>query len=229
MTLGQHDAPLSLRVAVIDYDAGNLLSVTKALALVGAEPYLASDADSLLAADAVVLPGVGAAGDSMRALRERDLLDPIRQSVAAGRAFLGVCLGLQLLFDGSDENGGIECLGLLRGGCHRFPGSVKVPHMGWNEVRFRSDHPIAEGIRAGSQFYFVHSYYVDPNDANIVVGETDYGLTFPSVVADGNIIGVQFHPEKSADNGIQLYRNFVRFADSLRFTAPSPRSLMADV
>ena len=157
-------APLDLRVAVIDYDAGNLLSVTKALAAVGVQAFLASDAISVLSGDAVILPGVGAAGDAMRALRERDLVEPIRAAVASGKAFMGVCLGQQLLFDSSDEDGGVDCLGLLAGGCHRFQGKLKVPHMGWNNVVFEYQHPLVADIPQGAQFYFVHSYYVEPKD-----------------------------------------------------------------
>ncbi|MFN0071000.1 MAG: imidazole glycerol phosphate synthase subunit HisH [Chloroflexota bacterium] len=216
----QETSPLSLRVAVVDYDAGNLLSVTRALAAVGVEAFLAPDAASVLSGDAVILPGVGAAGDAMRALRERKLVEPIHAAVASGRAFMGVCLGQQLLFDSSDEDGGVACLGLLPGGCHKFPAGRKVPHMGWNNVTFRYDHPLVTGIPDGAQFYFVHSYYVQPRDDATVLGTTDYSVTFSSIVAHENVLGVQFHPEKSSTNGLQLYRNFAAFADSLRFNAP---------
>lgn len=223
------DSPLSLRVAVVDYDAGNLLSVTKALAFVGVDAFLAHDAAGLLSGDAVILPGVGAAGDAMRALRERKLVEPIRAAVATGRAFMGVCLGQQLLFESSDEDGGVECLGLLQGGCHRFPPGLKVPHMGWNGVEFQFAHPLVEGIPQGAQFYFVHSYYVDPSESGVALGMTDYGIRFPAIVARDNVLGVQFHPEKSSDNGLQLYRNFATFADSLRFTAPPAPSIGRNV
>jgi glutamine amidotransferase len=229
MTFAENDTPLSMRIAVVDYDAGNLLSVTKALAAVGLDAYLASTPVEILAGDAVILPGVGAAGDAMRALRERGLVEPIHQAVRAGRAFLGVCLGLQLLFDSSDEDGGTECLGLLPGGCTRFPPGLKVPHMGWNGVDFKYRHPLVEGIESVSQFYFVHSYYVSPTDPGVTLGETDYGVKFTAMVAHENVLGAQFHPEKSAGNGLQIYRNFGRFADSLRFNAPPLRSMSIDV
>jgi glutamine amidotransferase len=156
----------------------------------------------------------------MRALRERNLVEPIRAAAASGRAFMGVCLGQQLLFDSSDEDGGVDCLGLLAGGCHRFQGKLKVPHMGWNNVSFEYPHPLVADIPEGAQFYFVHSYYVEPRDTGIRLGVTDYGVEFASVVARDNIVGVQFHPEKSSTHGLQLYRNFAAFADSLRFNAP---------
>jgi imidazole glycerol-phosphate synthase subunit HisH len=221
--------PLGLRVAVVDYDAGNLLSVTKALAAVGVQAYLAPDAVSVLSGDAVILPGVGAAGDAMRALRERKLVEPIRAAVASGKAFMGVCLGQQLLFDSSDEDGGVECLGLLAGGCHRFVGDLKVPHMGWNNVEFQRQHPLIANIPQSAQFYFVHSYYVDPSDPGVALGLTDYAIRFSSIVEHDNVVGVQFHPEKSSTHGLQLYRNFAAFADSLRFSAPPVASVARDV
>jgi glutamine amidotransferase len=221
--------PLDLRIAVVDYDAGNLLSVTKALAAVGVQAYLAPDAVSVLSGDAVILPGVGAAGDAMRSLRERDLVEPLRAAVASGKAFMGVCLGQQLLFDSSDEDGGVECLGLLKGECHRFTGALKVPHMGWNNVELQGRHPLVANIPQGAQFYFVHSYYVDPADSSVALGLTDYGIKFASIVAHANVLGVQFHPEKSSTHGLQLYRNFAAFADGLRFNAPPVVTAARDV
>jgi imidazole glycerol-phosphate synthase subunit HisH len=228
-TPANDSAPLDLRVAVVDYDAGNLLSVTKALAAVGVQGYLAPDAVSVLSGDAVILPGVGAAGDAMRALRERKLVEPIRAAAASGKAFMGVCLGQQLLFDSSDEDGGVECLGLLAGSCHRFIGNLKIPHMGWNNVQFQREHPLVANIPQDSQFYFVHSYYVDPDDPRVALGLTDYGAQFSSIVERDNVVGVQFHPEKSSTHGLQLYRNFAAFADSLRFNAPPVASVAGDV
>jgi len=196
-------------VAVIDYQAGNVRSVEKALERFGAKSLLTSDAGEIASSDGVLFPGQGACDSSMRQLKSRGLVDPIRLSIERGKPFLGVCLGLQLLLDESDE--GVEpCLGVIRGRVRRFPSGGKVPHMGWNDVRLRLDHPIFEGVpRQGAHFYFVHSYYADPEDDGIIAGTTTYGLDFCSAVAWDNVAAVQFHPEKSGPTGLRLYRNFV--------------------
>jgi glutamine amidotransferase len=155
------------------------------------------------------VPGVGAAADTMRNLRERGLVEPIRRYIAVGRPFLGVCMGLQALFTVSEEGGEHECLGVVPGRVRRLPAGLKVPHMGWNRVRQRRPHPVFDGIPDEAYFYFVHSYYPDPEDGSVVVGETDYGVTFASVVAADSLVATQFHPEKSGEVGLRFYQNFL--------------------
>ncbi len=203
----------SVRVAIVDYRAGNLRSVAKALEAVGAEPLVTSDAGDIKRSDALVFPGQGANDSSMRALRERGLVDPITQFIEADRPFLGVCLGLQLLMDASDE-GTEPGLGVIPGRTRRLPAGQKIPHMGWNSVTIKGDHEVLSGVAAGSHFYFVHSYYADPNDAAVVAGTTEYGVEFTSAVARRALVAVQFHPEKSGEMGLDLYRRFVDFARS---------------
>lgn len=194
-------------IAVLDYGAGNLRSVAKALEAVGAHPVVTSDADALARASGLVVPGQGSAVDAMRNLERLGLVEPLVAFVRSGRPFLGVCLGEQIIFESSEE-GNQACLGLLTGTCRRLPGGQKVPHMGWNSVDFRVDHPLLDGIPSGSFFYFVHSYYVDPADPAQVVGETDYGVRFASIVGRDNVFATQFHPEKSSELGLRIYRNF---------------------
>ncbi len=197
-------------LVVVDYDAGNLRSVERALAHAELEPVVTADPADLARADGVVLPGVGAASDTMAKLRERGLVDPLRAFVASGRPFLGVCMGLQALLDSSEEGGGQECLGLLPGEVRHFGfDDLKVPHMGWNQVEWVREHPITAGIPSGSYFYFVHSFYPAPTDPDLALAQTTYGLTFPSVLARNNIVATQFHPEKSGTAGLALYANFV--------------------
>ncbi len=148
----------------------------------------------------------------MANLRKHELIEPIREYIDSGRPFLGVCMGQQALFDVSEEGGEHECLGVLSGRVVRLPDGLKVPHMGWNRVHIARQHPIFEGIDDGSYFYFVHSYFPRPDDPDVVVGETDYGIRFASVVARGNVVATQFHPEKSGENGLKLYGNFLRVA-----------------
>ncbi|HET7738456.1 MAG TPA: imidazole glycerol phosphate synthase subunit HisH [Tepidiformaceae bacterium] len=200
-------------IVVIDYDAGNLRSVERALAHVGADPYVTSDPGALAHAAGVVVPGVGAASDTMSNLESRGLVGPLREYIASGRPFLGVCMGLQALFDTSEEGDGQECLGIIPGSVRHFRlEGLKVPHMGWNTVTWLREHPITEGIPSGSYFYFVHSFYPSPTDPGVALGETEYGRTFPSVVARDNLVATQFHPEKSGDDGLRLYKNFVTWA-----------------
>lgn len=200
-------------IAILDYGAGNLRSVAKAIEVAGARPEVTSDPRVLARADGLVVPGQGSAVDAMRNLERLGLVEPLRRYAASGRPFLGVCLGEQIIFDSSDE-GDQPCLGLLPGTCRRLPGgrpgSEKVPQMGWNSVRFRRHHPLLDGIPNDTYFYFVHSYYVDPLEPEVVVGETDYGVTFASIVARDNVFATQFHPEKSAALGLRIYANFVR-------------------
>jgi imidazole glycerol-phosphate synthase subunit HisH len=197
-------------IAILDYGAGNLRSVAKALEAVGTAPSLTDDPRVVAEADGLVVPGQGSAVDAMRNLERLGLVEPLKRYVASGRPFLGVCLGEQIIFESSEEGSGVTCLGLIPGTVRRLPGGQKVPQIGWNTVRIRIPHPLLEGVPDESYFYFVHSYYVDPAHPADVVGETDYGVTFASVVARGNVFATQFHPEKSAGIGIRIYRNFAR-------------------
>jgi len=204
----------SLDVAIVDYDAGNTLSVTRALEKVGARVDLTPDPERVLAADAVVLPGVGAFGDCMRTLRERGMEEACGEAFRSGKPFLGVCVALQIIFETSEESPGVQGLGLLLGGVVRFGGDgLKVPHMGWNELSVVRDHPVLRGLD-GEAFYFVHSYYPEPDDTEDLIGETDYGTRFCSAAGRENLIAVQFHPEKSSRAGLKLYENFLAWARS---------------
>ena len=202
-------------IAIVDYQAGNLRSVQKALEKFGAGAVITSDAKDILSADAVVFPGQGANDSSMRQLKARRLVEPIKDVVASGKPFFGVCLGLQLLFEGSDE--GVEPgLGVLSGRVRRLPAGDKVPHMGWNQVEFRGEHPVWDGVSSGAYFYFVHSYYAEPEQDSVVAGTTTYGVEFCSAAAWDNVVAVQFHPEKSGATGLRLYQNFVRLTREVR-------------
>ena len=199
-------------IAVIDYRAGNLRSVLRALEKVGQKPVLINTPDELKRARAVVFPGQGASPAAMRVLEDRGLVAPLRQAILDGRPFLGICLGLQLLMDVSEE-GDTRCLGAVPGATRRLlPQGLKVPHMGWNQAHFTKPHPVFDGLPQDSNFYFVHSYYADPADPSIVAAVTSYGVTFCSAVAQGNMVATQFHPEKSGDLGLQIYANFARMA-----------------
>ncbi len=196
----------------MDYGAGNLRSVAKALAKLGYMAQVTNDPQVVAGAEAIILPGVGAAGDAMESLERLSLVGPLREAVTQDKPFFGVCLGLQILFDASEEGGWHQCLGLLPGTVRRLPPGLKVPHMGWNRVKQRGDHAIWNKVPDATYFYFVHSYYVEPEDSSIVIGETEYGSSFPSVVARGNLVGTQFHPEKSGDPGLWIYDNFCQMA-----------------
>jgi len=199
-------------IAIIDYGASNLSSVAKAVVKLGLKPVVTSSPEDVLAAQAVLLPGVGAAGDAIARLKARKLTNAIRTVVTEGRPFFGICLGYQVLFEKSEE-GDITCLGLLPGKVVRLREEVlKVPHMGWNQVRQRIGHPLFEGIPDCSDFYFVHSYYPDVADRSLVAGETEYGVNFCSLLVKGNLVASQFHPEKSGDVGLRMLRNFFAFA-----------------
>jgi glutamine amidotransferase len=201
-----------VKVVVVDYGAGNLHSVSRAVVNAGTRPLVTSNPSYLEDAEAVIVPGVGAAADTMSNLRQRGFVEPIREYIASGRPFLGVCMGQQALFDVSEEGGEHECLGILPGRVVRFANGLKVPHMGWNRVRIVKQHPIFEGVDDDSYFYFVHSYYPQPAEAAIVIGETEYGVTFASVIARDNIVATQFHPEKSGEAGLRMYANFLKIA-----------------
>ena len=196
-------------IAIVDYGAGNLRSVAKAVEKLGYSPEVTGDPQKVRNAKAVILPGVGASDSAMTALEERGLVEPLRAVIRDGVPFFGVCLGLQLLLESSEE-GSMPCLSVVPGRVKRFPNSVKTPHMGWNEVNFDRDHPVLEGVESGSYFYFVHSYYADPEDQSLVLGTTDYASPFCSVIARDNLVATQFHPEKSGGVGLRLYENFLR-------------------
>lgn len=200
---------VSPNVVIVDYGAGNLRSVARAVAHVGHGPKVTSDPRDVAGADALIVPGVGAAADTMRNLRACGMVEPVRDYIASGRPFFGVCMGQQALLSVSEEGGEHECLGVIPGRVKKLPGGQKVPHMGWNNVRQTRPHPIFEGIPDESYFYFLHSYYPEPADPAVVIGETEYGVTFASVLARDNIVATQFHPEKSGDMGLRMYRNFL--------------------
>ncbi len=205
-------------IAIIDYGAGNLRSVAKAIERLGYPAQVTHRPEHVQRAEVVILPGVGAAGDTMASLTRLELVEPIREAIAEGKPFLGVCVGLQVLLTGSEEGGWQECLGIIPGTVRRLPVGLKVPHMGWNQVRQRIAHPVFEDIPDEANFYFVHSYYADPEPQELVAGETDYGVTFCSVVARDNLVATQFHPEKSGTLGLKFYDNFCRWAGEI----PSP-------
>ncbi len=209
-------------IAVIDYGAGNLRSVVRALTHVGAPLAVTSDPRVVLDAPVVVLPGVGATRDTMDSLTRLGLVEPIRAKIAASAPFLGICVGMQVLCEVSEEFGEHACLGVVRGAVRRLPDGQKVPQIGWNQVRRppeHAGHPLFEGIPDGSDFYFVHSYYCDLADPQIVAGVTDYGVSFPSVLLRDNLAAVQFHPEKSGALGLRLLQNFVAWARAAALAA----------
>lgn len=202
-------------IAIVDYGVGNLRSVQKALERVGAEALVTGDPGALHAAQGVVLPGVGAFGDGMARLRARGFFEPVLRQVEAKKPLLGICLGMQLLFEESEEMGRHRGLGLLPGKVLRFPGGdLKVPHVGWNQLQVSQD-PLLVGIADGSYAYFVHSYYVATAEAGDVLATTGYGVRFAAVVGRGYVWGAQFHPEKSQEVGLRLLQNFARLAGAL--------------
>jgi len=199
-------------IAIIDYGAGNLRSVNNAIVRLGYQVEITNRAENILKAKAVVFPGVGAAGDTMFTLRKLGLIQVINQLVAETRPLLGICIGLQVLYTGTEEGGWYDCLDIIKGKVKKLPSGLKVPHMGWNQVKQKKTHPIFKGIPDGANFYFVHSYYGDPEDKSVVLAETEYGVTFASAIGRGNLAAVQFHPERSGDLGLQIYENFFKFA-----------------
>lgn len=198
-------------IAIIDYDAGNIKSVEKALLLLGQEVVITGGREEILKADKVILPGVGAFGDAMANLRKTGLDQVIREVTGRGTPFLGICLGLQLLFERSGEAPGVEGLGILKGEILRIPDSegLKIPHMGWNSLHLENDGRLFRGISEGAHVYFVHSYYLKAADESIVKASTEYSTHIHASVEKDNVFACQFHPEKSSDVGIQILRNFV--------------------
>ncbi len=207
MTAGR---PGAVRIAVVDYGAGNLVSIGQALAAVGALATIASRPADLDGAHGLIVPGVGAAAPAMARLRRRRLVEPILGWIAAGRPYLGICLGLQLLFEGSDEDGA-DTFGALPGRTRRLEDAPTLPHIGWNQVERRHDHPLFAGIEDGADFYFVHSYAgsLRPQADEAALAETEHGGRFTSAVSLGPMLGVQFHPERSGDDGLRLLANYV--------------------
>jgi len=202
------------RIAVVDYGAGNLVSIDQALRAAGVDVVIARAAPDLEGVDGLVVPGVGAARPAMERLRRRALVEPIRGWIAADRPFLGICLGMQLLFEGSDEDGA-RTLGILPGRTVRLIDAPRLPHIGWNAVRRRRPHPLFAGVATDAPFYFVHSYAprpADPEGGDVALAVTDHGPDFVSAVAHGRLAGVQFHPERSGRDGLRLLANFASLA-----------------
>ena len=199
-------------IAIIDYDAGNLKSVEKALLFLGQECVVTRDPETILGADKVILPGVGAFGDAMEKLHRFGLVDVIRQVTAAGTPFLGICLGLQLLFRSSDESPGVEGLGILKGKIVKIPPApgLKIPHMGWNSLHLQNDGRLFKGIPEETYVYFVHSYYLQAKEPEIVKATAQYGVTIHASVEKDNIFACQFHPEKSSKYGLKILENFAK-------------------
>ena len=202
-------------IAIIDYDAGNIKSVEKALLFLGQEVVITRDPGTILGANGVILPGVGAFGDAMEKLHAYGLVKVIRQCVQANKPFLGICLGLQLLFESSEESPGVEGLGVLKGRVLRLPreAGLKIPHIGWNDLKYPNQGRLFQGIQEGAYVYFVHSYYLKAEDESIVTAATEYGTCVHAAVEKDNVFACQFHPEKSSEVGMQMLRNFISIAE----------------
>lgn len=207
-------------IAIIDYKAGNLASVARAIKHLGHDAQVTDDPEQIFSAERIIFPGVGAAGQAMADLKKLGLDTVLQESFAAGKPILGICLGTQIIFASSEENDNTRCLGLLPGVVKKFPDPLydddqrlKIPHMGWNQVSFVGDHPVFAGIMPEHEFYFVHAYYpeVDKGAEDIIAGTTHYGLTFSSAVAKDNLVAVQFHPEKSGEAGLRILENFCKW------------------
>jgi glutamine amidotransferase len=199
-------------IAIIDYGAGNLGSVANAIIKLGYQPNITDRPGDVLSSAAVILPGVGAAGDAMEKLESIGMTDVIRQVINEKRPLFAVCVGLQLLFSSTEEGGLHKCLNVIPGTVKRLPQGLKVPHMGWNQVKQQVRHPLFNGIPDEANFYFVHSYYADPEDISVVAGTTDYGVSMCSVAIKDNLVATQFHPEKSGNWGLRMYSNFLEMA-----------------
>jgi glutamine amidotransferase len=203
-------------IAIIDYGAGNLRSVANAITKLGYHPRVTSDPGEVLDAAAVILPGVGAAADTMNSLEKLDMTDTIRRLIQQGRPLFAICVGLQILLSRTEEGGGHECLGIISGEVKRLPQGLKIPHIGWNQVEQRFTHPVFEGIPDEANFYFVHSFYAEPEDVSVVAGTTSYGVSMCSMIIKDNLIATQFHPEKSGAHGLKIYANFLKIALNTR-------------
>ncbi len=199
-------------IAIIDYGAGNLRSVTNALVKLGYQPKVTREPEDVVNAAAVIFPGVGAAADAMQSLRDSGLGEAIREVIRENQPLFAVCVGMQALLSSTEEGGWNECLGIIPGTVKKLPAGLKVPHIGWNQVKLMARHPIFEDIPDESNFYFVHSYYAEPEDTTVVAGTTEYGLTLCSVFIKDNLVATQFHPEKSGTIGLRMYDNFLKMA-----------------
>jgi glutamine amidotransferase len=199
-------------IAIIDYGAGNLRSVANAVKKLGYQPRITSESGEVFGAAAVILPGVGAAADTINSLEKIGMTDVIRQLIQRRRPFFAVCIGLQILLSGTEEGGWHDCLGVIPGKVRRLPQGLKIPHIGWNQVKQRLTHPVLEGIPDEANFYFVHSFYAEPEDISVVAGTTNYGVSMCSMVIMDNLIATQFHPEKSGEHGLKMYANFLKIA-----------------
>jgi len=199
-------------ITIIDYGGGNLRSVANAIARLGYEARVTDNPQEVLDAAVAILPGVGAAGDTVHHLEEAGMSGAIRELVTNNRPLFAVCVGMQVLFDGTEEGGWHDCLGMIPGVVRRLPQGLKVPHMGWNQVRQRIGHPMFDGIPDEANFYFVHSYYPDPQDSSVVASITEYGVAMCSMLVKGNLVATQFHPEKSGEHGLKMYQNFFKMA-----------------
>ena len=199
-------------IAIINYGAGNLRSVANAIKKLGYQPRVTNDPGEVLDAAAVILPGVGAAADTMNSLEKLGMTDAIRQLIQQQRPIFAICVGLQIMFSGTEEGGGHECLGIIPGKVKKLPQGIKIPHIGWNQVKQKFSHPVFEGIPDEANFYFVHSFYAEPEDTSIVASTTSYGVSMCSMVIKDNLIATQFHPEKSGEQGLKMYSNFLKIA-----------------
>jgi glutamine amidotransferase len=200
-------------VTVIDYGAGNLRSVVNAISSVGYSAKVTDKPADILSAEVLILPGVGSAGATMKSLQELGLIQPIRDYIAEDKPFFGICIGMQVLLSEAEEGGRQSCLDVIEGSVKILKAQgLKIPHIGWNQVNLKETHPAFNDITNGSNFYFVHSYYTEPLDENLVLGTTEYGMAFPSVIRRGRLLATQFHPEKSGTIGLKLYANFLNEA-----------------
>ena len=196
-------------IAIIDYEAGNLTSVARALRHIGVACQITKQHDEIRASERVIFPGVGAAGEAMEIIRREGLDGMIRETIAQGKPFLGICLGAQIILGESEEDSGTPCLGIIPGTAKRFQGTdIKIPHMGWNDISITRPHPLLEGVDTRAQFYFVHSYYPTPEKREDIIAMTDYGVSFASIIGHDNVIATQFHLEKSGRHGLQILKNF---------------------
>ena len=197
-------------IAIIDYGAGNLQSVKNALDYLKVKSVITSNANEIIKAKKVIFPGVGSFGDGIRALNELDLIDPIMKAIEDNKPFLGICLGMQVLFEKSEESPGVEGLGIFEGTVKKFKCDLKIPQIGWNQLKIQKESGLFEGVEDKSFFYFVHSYYVNPEDKDIVLATTDYGREFVSAIEKDNIFALQFHPERSGEIGLKILENFCK-------------------
>jgi glutamine amidotransferase len=199
-------------IAIIDYGAGNLRSVTNALVKLGYQPKVTREPEDVVNAAAVIFPGVGAAADAMQSLKDSGLDEAIREVIREGQPVFAICVGMQVLLSSTEEGGWNECLGIIPGTVRKLPAGIKVPQIGWNQVKQLVRHPIFDDIPDESNFYFVHSYYAEPEDVTVVAGTTEYGVTLCSVLIKDNLVATQFHPEKSGTIGLKMYDNFLKMA-----------------